>query len=29
MADTNSTDQQELQAQLFFHLISKDDKKVT
>ncbi|KAJ9678025.1 hypothetical protein PVL29_022802 [Vitis rotundifolia] len=27
MADTNSTDQQELQAQLFFHLISKDDKK--
>ncbi|WJZ84421.1 hypothetical protein VitviT2T_004026 [Vitis vinifera] len=27
MADTNSTDQQE--AQLFFHLISKDDKKVT
>ncbi|KAL6313195.1 hypothetical protein AAG906_016793 [Vitis piasezkii] len=29
MADTNSTDQQELQAQLFFHLISKDDNKVT
>ncbi|KAJ9703079.1 hypothetical protein PVL29_004730 [Vitis rotundifolia] len=29
MADTNSTDQQELQAQLFFHLISKDNKKVT
>ncbi|XP_034682192.1 uncharacterized protein LOC117911876 [Vitis riparia] len=29
MADTNSTNQQELQAQLFFHLISKDDKEVT
>lgn len=29
MADTNSTDQQEPQAQLFFHLISKDDKMVT
>ena len=29
MADTNSTDQQELQDQLFIHLISKDDKKVT
>ncbi|KAL6347347.1 hypothetical protein AAG906_016817 [Vitis piasezkii] len=29
MADTNSTDQQELRDHLFIHLISKDDKKVT